>query len=121
MARGKGKTKRNTDSAAFSEAVQASDAQDKLNGTGVVHEGGGPVYLEKLSETERAEAGERLADKLLELAEVEQEYKDSAGSYRKQIKQRKKAIAELRDEVHEGMRKRPAQQALPNTSSESSA
>lgn len=101
--------------AGWQAPVDASSAQDKNDGTGVVHENGGPVYLEKLSDAERAEAGEHLADKLLDLAEVEQDAKDTAAKFRKDIKARKKAIATLRDEVHEGMRKTSAQKALPGT------
>jgi hypothetical protein len=106
------KKQRGKDSSKFKGAVDASAKQDALEGTGVVHEDGQPVYLEKLSETERAEAGELLADKLLELAEVEQDAKDTAAKFRKDVKARRKSIAELRDEVHEGMRRRPAQQNL---------
>jgi hypothetical protein len=106
--------KRNTDSSKFQDAVDASEEQDN-DGTGVEHDAAGPVYLEKLSDAERAQAGELLADKLLDLAEVEQDAKDTAAKFRKDIKARRKAIATLRDEVHQGMRKTSAQKALPGT------
>jgi hypothetical protein len=104
------KKARNTDSAAFTEAVEASTA---LDGTGVQHDGAGPVVTEKLSADERHEAGQHLADKLVQLAEVEQDYKDTSAKFRKDIKARKKAIVELRDEVASGMRQVPAQRGLP--------
>ena len=99
--------------AGWQGAVDASEEADDMDGTGVVIEGGGPVYLEKLSEHERAEAGEHLADKLAQLAAVEQDAKDTAAKFRKDVKARKKTIAELRDEVISGTRKRAAQQTLP--------
>jgi hypothetical protein len=110
MARGK-KT-RNTDSSAFSDAV---DASSQLDGTGVEFEDGEPVVIVKLSEEEQRQAGEHLAAKLAELAAVEQDQKDTAAKFRKDVKARKKAIAELRDEVISGTRKEAAQATLPGT------
>jgi hypothetical protein len=107
------KRKRNTDSSAFTDAVEASAEKDELDGTGTVIEGGGPVHLVKLTEQERAAAGEHLASLLHDLAEVEQEAKDAAAAKRKDIKTRRKAIAELREEVLSGVRKEDAQPALP--------
>jgi hypothetical protein len=110
MARAAKKQKRNTDSSKFKDAVEASSKLD-----GVVHEDGGPVYVEPLSEGERAKAGEELAEKLAELAKAEQDARDDAAKARRDLKKRREAIAKLRDEVREGVRKRPAQQSLPGT------
>lgn len=107
------KKKRNTDSAAFTDAVEASREQDELEGTGVEHDGAGPVHLVRLTDEERAKAGEHLASLLHDLAAVEQDAKDAAAARRKDIKARKAVIAELREEVLSGMRKEEAQAILP--------
>lgn len=109
MARAMKKQPRNKDSSKFKGAVDASAA---LDGTGVLHEDGAPVYLEKLSDEERNDVGDKLAKKLLLIAEKEQKARDAAGTARNDLKKMREQRDELRDEWLSGMRKRPAQQSL---------
>lgn len=95
------------------EASAEARADDDAGADGVVHEGGGPVYLEPMSAEARAAAGEQLAQMVLDLAKAEQDAKDAAADARKDIKARRKKIAELRDQVLSGMRKVEAQAGLP--------
>lgn len=110
------KPPRNKDSSKFKGAVEKSAELDKR--TGVEHDEGGPVYVEKLSLEERATAGEKLGEKNIELRELEQEGRDAASAQRKKVKALKKVIATLSDEAFEGVRKRPAQQKLPQVEGE---
>jgi hypothetical protein len=114
MSRAK-KQPRNTDSSAFSDAVEASQ---QLDGTGVLHEGGRPVHLVKLSDDERNEVGDKLAKKLLLIAEKEQIAKDEAGARRNELKKLREDRDNLRDEWLSGMRKVDAQASLPGVAGE---
>lgn len=112
MVRAAKKTQRNKDSSKFKDAV---DASTKLDGTGVVHEDGQAFYKEKLSSSDRAAVGEELAELLVEIAEREQEARDSAGTFRNELKDMREKRDSLRDQYLSGMRKRPAQEKLPGT------
>jgi hypothetical protein len=100
----------------WKDAVAASadlDDEDDDDGTGVTHEGGQPIYLEKLTAEERLDVGDKLSKKLLLIAEKEQKAKDAAGAARNELKDLREDRDKLRDEWLSGMRKRPAQQSLP--------
>jgi len=115
MARATKKPPRNKDSSKFAKAVRASaDADaDELAGTGVEHTDAGPVYLEKLTPDERQSVGDDLAELLLDIAEKEQRARDAASGARDELKTLREKRDELRDQWLSGVRKRPAQGALP--------
>jgi hypothetical protein len=86
---------------------------DQNGADGVEHDGAGPVYLEKLSADEKAAAGLALAEAELELEQLEADWKKRSSEHRGEKKQLKARIKALGEQVRSGVRKKPAQQALP--------
>ncbi len=109
--------KRNSDSAAFSEAVEASAAHDEFEGTGVIHEGGGPVILVNLTESEHRKVGDELAATLLRIEERQAEKKLTVKEFKDEIADLEARRDSLRDEWVSGQRKEPAQVGLPGVDS----
>ena len=106
------KKKRNTDSSAFTDAVEASAEKDDLEGTGTTFDEAGPKRLVKLSDEEKEQGEQHLARMNIELRKVVQDAKDAATVFKKSIKDRKKAIDDLSDELDAGVRAEPAQARL---------
>jgi hypothetical protein len=82
---------------------------------GAVSGDGEAYFEEKLSDGERGRVGTQLAELLTEIAELEQEARDSAGTFRNDLKKMREDRDVLRDQYLSGVRKKPAQQKLPNT------
>jgi hypothetical protein len=112
------KKKRNTDSSAFHESVEASQAHDdELAGTGVEHDAAGPVHLVKLTEDQHREVGDKLAATLLEIEQRKAEKKKVTKEFKDDITLLELKRDTLRDEWTSGQRKEDAQPPLPGLSS----
>lgn len=112
------KKKRNTDSTDFQEAVDASAAHDdELAGTGVEHDGAGPVHLVKLTEEQHREVGDKLAATLLEIEQRKAERKKVTKDLKGGIELLELRRDVLRDEWVSGQRKEDAQPPLPGMDS----
>jgi hypothetical protein len=98
--------------AQWQKAVDASKEQDN-DGTGVVHEDGVPMILEKLSADARAVTAAEMARLIGERTEVNEEYLDESRKFRKRLGGLDDRIRELATEYESGMRKVPAQKDLP--------
>jgi len=94
---------------------KAKKNKDTTLTEGAVSGDGEVVYEEKLSEGERGRVGTQLAELLTEIAELEQEARDSAGTFRNDLKKMREDRDVLRDQYLSGVRKKPAQQKLPGT------
>lgn len=103
---------------AWKEPVEASEAlddegEDGEDGTGVEHDGAGPVYVEKLTAEQLAQVADDLSERLFTIAKLEQDQRDANGAYRKKLKKLREERDRLRDEHRSGKRKVGAQRGLP--------
>lgn len=114
---GRGKKNRDTTlTPGWQDAVDASEAHDdeaRLAGTGVVHEGGGPVHMVKLTEDQHREVGDKLAATLVRIEELKAEKKQALKDFKEDITDLEDRRDVLRDEWRSGVRKEGAQPALP--------
>lgn len=115
------KSKKSTDTTLTPDewkgAVQASTAQDgaddELAGTGVEHDGAGPVHLVKLTEDQHREVGDKLAATLLEIEQKKAEKKQVVKEFKEDLFLLEVRRDTLRDEWTSGQRKESAQPPLP--------
>lgn len=101
----------------WQEAADASAEQDELSGTGVEHDGAGPVHLVKLTEDQHREVGDKLAATLLEIEQRKAEKKKVVKEFKDELADLEERRDVLRDEWVSGTRKESAQPPLPGLDS----